>query len=227
MLSLWPPSGISVWRVELEPVVEQALGRAELQDLRAGAAAVGEAVVGEGEPGARREVAAAIFDRARGRRSAARRCRDNPRARRCRSATGSRRGGRGRRCRTCGCRSPTRWAGRRRSRPRARAHKRARRSGGRDARPRPARRWRCRPVPAPDCRPRRGVADRDLGADLGRRGRAVADVDAAEVGAGLPVIVVDRGRGDLQLLVAVAPGDPAAGIELRGRRLRPPRNRRR
>ena len=49
-------------RVELEPVVEQALGRAQLQDLRAGAAAVGEAVVGDGEAGARRKVAAAIFD---------------------------------------------------------------------------------------------------------------------------------------------------------------------
>ncbi len=48
---------------------------------------------------------------------------------------------------------------------------------------------------------RGAVADRDLGADFGRRRRPVADVDAAEVGPRRPVIVVDRGRGDLQRLI--------------------------
>ena len=88
--------------------------------------------------------------------------------------------------------------------PRARGHKRARRSGGRDARPRSA-----RPVAVPLWRRRVAAAASralSLTATSARISvearRPVADVDAAEIGAGRAVIVVDRGRGDLQPLVA-------------------------
>ena len=49
-------------RIELEAAVEQALRGAELEQGRRRLAAVGQAVVGEDEPGARAGGLAAIFD---------------------------------------------------------------------------------------------------------------------------------------------------------------------
>ena len=66
-----------------------------------------------------------------------------------------------------------------------------------------------------------GLADRHLGADLGRLGRPEADVEAAEIGSHGAVIVVNRGRGDLQ-----ARKPPAQqGVDLRRERVWPQRHR--
>src|SRR5439155_3201824 len=58
------------------------------------------------------------------------------------------------------------------------------------------------------------AAHRNLCPYLGRFTGPVAQVSAGKIGGGLVGGVVQRGRGDLQLLVARPPGRAAAGIEL-------------
>src|SRR5690606_6927339 len=58
-----------------------------------------------------------------------------------------------------------------------------------------------------------GVAQGEFGADLGIGAGAIARIDAAEVGAGVAILVVDEGCADAQLFVARPIADAAARVE--------------
>src|SRR3546814_2091878 len=60
---------------------------------------------------------------------------------------------------------------------------------------------------------RLGIADREFGADFGFDRRAIARIDAALVGLGVAILVMDEGRADAQFLVIGLIADAAAGVE--------------